>query len=391
MPEPATPAAAARPHDHEPVAALEEDRAALHELKLIRRILALMTVVGLLIACYFARDVLLPLILGLLVALTLSPVVRVVSRHGIPAPITAIALIVMLGAGIGVGGYAMSGPVGTWVEDAPEMGRELQNKLRGIFASVEKMQEASQQVEEIAEGGEEQPVQRVSVEQPGLISSALSSAATAGTTIVVAMIMALFLLASGEMFYVKLVESFPRMSEKKRALKIVYGVERAISRYLLTITIINACLGIVVGSLMWAIGLPNPAIWGAVAFVFNFLPFLGAVVGGVLVAAYAILSFDTIGHALLAPALFLTATSIEGQLITPAILGRRLEMNTVSVFVTVVFWGWLWGIAGALMAVPFLVIVKVICDNIEGLKTFGNFLGSSTMAVPVEEEERAAA
>lgn len=388
MPETATPADA-RPLDLDQDEALEERRATLHELRSIRRILAFLTLVGVIIACYFARDVLLPLILGLLVALTLSPVVRVAGRRGIPAPVTAIALIVTLGAGIGVGGYAMSGPVGTWVEDAPEMGQELQVKLRGIFASVERMKEASEQVEEIAEGDETQPVQRVSVEQPGLISSALSSAATAGTTIAVAMIMALFLLASGEMFYVKLVESFPRMSEKKRALKIVYGVERAISRYLLTITAINACLGIVVGCLMWAIGLPNPAIWGVVAFVFNFLPFLGAIVGGVLAAAYAILSFDTIGQAFLAPALFLTATSLEGQLITPAILGRRLEMNTVSVFVTVVFWGWLWGIAGALMAVPFLVIVKVICDNIEDLQTVGNFLGASTMAVAVDDEERA--
>ena len=372
----------------EPDTATEERRATLHELANIRRTLIFLALLGLVIASYFSRDVLLPLILGVMVSLTLSPVVRFARRRGVPPPLTAIALIAALGAGIGIGGYAMSGPVGTWVEDAPEMGRELQIKLGGIFASVEKVQEASEQVEEIADGEDGAAVQRVAIEQPGLISAALSSAAAAGTTIAVAMVMALFVLASGEMFYVKLVESFPRMSEKKRALKIVYGIERAISRYLLTIAVINACLGIVIGCLMWVIGLPNPAIWGVIAFVFNFLPFIGAVAGGMLVTAYAILSFDTVGHALLAPALYLTATSIEGQLITPAILGRRLEMNTVSVFVTVVFWGWLWGIAGALMAVPFLVIVKVICDNIEGLTTFGNFLGSSTIAVPVEEEER---
>jgi predicted PurR-regulated permease PerM len=164
-------------------------------------------------------------------------------------------------------------------------------------------------------------------------------------------------------------------------------VERAISRYLLTITLINAGLGVAVFALLFAIGLPNAFIWGVVAFVFNFLPFLGALAGVVLVALYSVVMIEPLGTALLAPALYMLATTVEGQFVTPTILGRRLKLNTVSVFVTVVFWGWLWGIAGALMAVPFLVIVKVICDNVDSLKTLGSFLGSADATVA---EKRAA-
>ncbi|EKE44246.1 hypothetical protein OCGS_1762 [Oceaniovalibus guishaninsula JLT2003] len=363
------------------------------EVRRVRRLLVATLLLGLVITCFFAKDVLLPIILGTMLALTLSPVVRGAGRIGIPAPLTAAGLIVSLATALAFGGYAMSGPVSNWIAEAPEMGDVLRQKLEGIFRSVEKVREASEEVGEIAEqtgGG----VQKVAIQQPGILSSAVSNAASIGTTVAVALVLALFLLASGEMFYVKLVETFPKMSEKKRALRIVYGVEKAISRYLLTITAINAGLGIVIGTLMTLIGLPNGYIWGFVAFILNFLPFLGAVAGTLLVGAYAILSFDQLSQAALAPALYLTATAVEGQIVTPTILGRRLEMNTVSVFITVVFWGWMWGIAGALMAVPFLVIVKVICDNVEGWQTLGNFLGSSRIEVdtgPAEEPEGKAA
>ena len=351
----------------------------LVELKRIRTILAGLLLLALGLACFFARDVLLPVILGLMLALTLSPVIRWAERRGIPPPLMAIAMILTLAASLSAAGYAMSGPVSTWIETAPEMGAQFQEKLRGVFESVEKVKEASDQVEEIA--NQDEGTMQVELAQPGLLNSAASYAAAIGTTLSVALILALFVLASGELFYVKLVEAYPRLSEKKRALKIVYGVERAISRYLFTITLINAGLGLVVFALLWSIGLPNAFIWGVVAFIFNFLPFLGAVAGGVLVALYSVVTVEPLGQALLAPALYLIATTIEGQFVTPTILGRSLKLNTVSVFLTVVFWGWLWGIAGALMAVPFLVIVKVICDNVDGLKTLGSFLGSADATV----------
>ena len=219
----------------------------------------------------------------------------------------------------------------------------------------------------------------MTIAQPGLLDSAVNTIASAGASAMVALVLALFLLSSNEMFYRKIVATFPRFDDKKRALTTVYDIERKVSRYLFTITIINACLGIAIGSVLYLIGVKDALIWGVLAFLLNYLPFLGMAVGTALVGVLAIVQFDSLTHALLAPAAYFTLNSIEGQLITPTVVGRRLELNTVSVFLTVVFWGWLWGIPGALMAVPFLVLVKVICDNVETLGTLGRFLGSAEL------------
>jgi len=216
------------------------------ELQRIRVLLTCAVLIGVVMALFFAREVMLPLILGAMLALTLSPVIRAMGRAGLPPPLSAALLIVALAGGLGAGGYAMSGPVSTWVADAPQLGWELRLKLAGLMDSVEQVKEASKQVEELAGESGDEAVQRVAVEQPGILNSAASHAMTVATTASVALVLALFILASGDMFYSKLVESYPRLSEKKRALRIVHGVERAISRYLLTITLINAGLGVTV-------------------------------------------------------------------------------------------------------------------------------------------------
>lgn len=200
-----------------------------------------------------------------------------------------------------------------------------------------------------------------------------------GASFAVILILAMFLLSSGELFYLKLVQAMPTFEGKKRALQTVYAVEKRVSRYLLTIAAINAGLGTCVGLYLTALGLPSAYIWGIAAFLLNFLPYIGGLGGVILVAGFSIVTFDSLGYALLAPAGYLFLTAIEGQVVTPWLVGRRLEMNTVAVFLTVVFWGWLWGIPGALVAVPFLVVFKVICENFEPLQTIGNFLSGEQL------------
>ncbi len=347
------------------------------DLAAIRRYLGIIAFVCAAVALYFAKQVVLPFILAILLALTLSPITRALARFGIPPVITALVLILAVASSMATGGYLLSDPVSDWVENAPEMQRELERRLHDFTASIRSVKEASDQVDKIAETAKDPDVVKVSIEQPGLVTSAMLDVASFATTSLVALVLALFLLASGDMFYVKLVESFPRFGDKKRALKIAYGIEQSISRYLLSIAVINAALGLVVGLGLWLIGMPQPVVWGAIAFLLNFLPYIGAVGGVALAAAVSIVSFDSLGHALLAPGFYLLATTIEGQFITPVVLGRRLELNAVFVFATVVFWAWIWGFAGALTAVPFLVCLKVLCDNIPALSTLGNFLGTS--------------
>jgi predicted PurR-regulated permease PerM len=249
--------------------------------------------------------------------------------------------------------------------------------------------EVSHQLDSIADGARDPNVQKVVLSQSGVLSQAANNLLSAGTSITIVFVLSLFLLASGTMFYEKIIQSFASLSEKKRALRIVYDVEREISRYLLTITVINICLGTVIGFGLWALGMPTPFLWGAAGALLNFLPYIGALMTIVLVAAIALISFDTISYALLAPTFVLLCDIVEGQLITPMTVGRRLEINAVAVFIAIAFWSWLWGVVGALIAVPLLVVIRVFCDHFDGLRHVGNFLAAQQNGVVAEEVEEA--
>jgi predicted PurR-regulated permease PerM len=196
----------------------------------------------------------------------------------------------------------------------------------------------------------------------------------------------LFLLASGQMVHEKIVNGLPTFKDKKRALRLIYDVEHEVSRYLLTIAGINAVLGVVVATGMWLAGMPNPAMWGVVAALLNFIPFLGAAVGMTAVAVVAIVSFDTLSQAALPPLIYLAATTIEGGIITPLIVGRRLAINTVAILIALALWAWLWGIVGALIAVPLLVAIKAFCDHFEGLGAWGEFLSAKGRSQLADDE-----
>lgn len=348
-------------------------------LEAIRRSLNVLMLIAVFATCFAAKDLLLPILLGFLIALTLSPLSRALARIGIPHWVSALALISVVGILIVVTIYFASGTVVAWMNGAGAMGAELQNKLSGMFQQLENVRQATSDVGNISAA--DPSVQQVEVQQPTLIDSAMGVVSNTGATLAVALVLASFLLASGDMFYIKLVQSFQTMSGKKRALTMVYDIERRVSRYLLTIAIINAGLGLCVGTALYFIGMPYAYIWGIAAFLLNFLPYLGALGGVALVAALSIITFDSFSYALLAPAAYMTLTTIEGNFVTPTLVGRRMELNTVAVFLTVVLWGWLWGIAGALVAVPFLVVFKVVADNIESMQIIGNFLGAADSVI----------
>lgn len=337
-------------------------------------------------AIYFGKDILLPIALAFMLTLTLSPVVRFLARYRIPEAISALAIVLAVVGGSGVGIYYLSGPVSGWIDGAPQTGRQIRDKIESMRAPVDAAVSASKQVEDMASAADPS-VQKVVVQQPGLLARAAGGAMSIATTASITIVLLFFLLASGRLFYEKLVRILPTMTEKKRAIRVVYAVEEEVSTYLLTITAINAGLGVVISSVMWFLDMPNPLLWGVMAAALNFIPYVGALVGVAIIAIVALVSFDTPGVALLPPGLYFLCTTIEGQFITPALLGKRLEMNTVAVFLAVAVWGWLWGVVGALMAVPFLVSVRVFCDHFEGLSSLGEFLSGR----PPEEVEVAAA
>ncbi len=335
---------------------------------------------------FFAKDFLLPVSLAFLIALVLSPVVRYLRRRGIPEGLSALVLVLCLFAGIGAAAYGLSGPVAQWVADAPKHAREIQYKISSLRRPVEAVVEASKRVEALAES-DDSSTQKVVLAEPGLIARAATGAPEAVAKIGLTLVLLLFLLASGDLFYEKLVKSLPTFSDKRRGVRIAREVEREVSRYLLTVACINAGLGIAVGIAMYVVGMPNPALWGLTAAVLNFVPYLGALIGIVVVAAVGLVSYDTLGQALVPPLIYAALTTLEGQLVTPLLVGRRLEMNAVAVFIAVAFWGWLWGIVGAIIAVPMLVVVRIFADHVEGLGALSQFLAARDTPADPEKED----
>jgi len=354
----------------------------MDNLDKIKSLLVVITVILSFAVFFIARDLFLPIFIGIMLALTLSPVVRGLARFGVPEPLSAFLLVFGAAVTLVATTYFMSGPVAKLMASAPSMGVELEQKLRGVTNSLQQVQDATDQVESIASGGDTTPT--VAIEQPGLLAFAAGSIANFMGIVAAGMVLAMFILASGDLFYVKLVESFPNFSDKRRAIGTARNIERQISHYFLTITIINAGLGVSIATAMYFCDMPSPLLWGVLAFALNFLPFVGAVIGAGIAAAVGILAFDTLGAGLVPAAVYLVLTSIEGQFVTPSVLGRRLEMNTVSVFLTVIIWSWLWSVPGALMAVPMLVLFKTICDGTPCLEPVGNFFGPRKTTVVTE-------
>lgn len=336
-------------------------------------------------ALYFAESLLLPITLGFLFALIFSPIVRWARRRGLPEALTAFLLVMVIGGSFIGGAYFLSDPVSQWMQDMPRIGSELQRKLIALRKPVETLKETERQVEKATSQEPDSDVQQVIVKEPGFLSQMAQGAPGMLTGAGLTLVLLLFLLASGDMFIEKIVRVLPTFSDKKRGLRIARDIEREVSRYLFTITVINAILGFLIAVAFFAIGMPNPILWGIAASLLNFIPYVGAIIGIILAAAISIISFPGLGQAVLAPAIYLTISSIEGQIATPAFVGRRLQINGVSVILAVAFWGWIWGFAGIFIAVPVLIVIKVFSLHIDELSSLHEFLSPRNSELTGEE------
>jgi predicted PurR-regulated permease PerM len=185
-----------------------------------------------------------------------------------------------------------------------------------------------------------------------------------------------FMLAYGDVFLRKLVKVYPRFEDKRRVLDIANDIERQVSIYLFTVTVMNTATGAAIGTALYFIGLPNAVLWGVMAALLEYIPYLGPLMGMVVISIVGILTFDSVLYALLAPLAYLIIESIQGNLVATIVYGRRFALNPVIILVWLTFWTWLWGIPGTLLAVPMLTAFKIFCDRIEPLSTLGEFIGS---------------
>ena len=335
---------------------------------------------------YLAREFFLPVFAALILALTLNPAVRKLSHWGIPSVLSAVTMALTLAAGLGLAVFFLSEPVEELINEVPQYQEKLRSKLEVLKAPLEAAEEVEDGVNEMTSTDADGDVQEVVIKGSGILANVAGGALEGLLTFTIMLVLLVFLLGSGDMFYRKLINVMPRLQDKKRALRIVYDIEQEVSRYLLSIGLINVILGMVVATVMFVLGMPMPIVWGVMATLLNFIPYLGAVIGVVIVTSFALVQFDPISTALLVGASYYLCTFIEGQFITPLALGRRLSLNPVMLFVFVAFWAWLWGVAGALIAVPILVVVKVFASHFESLAVLTEFLSGGAVVEEADDQ-----
>lgn len=335
--------------------------------------------IGLFLLAFFhtlrvARDLFLPLMLAFFLSFLLRPLLRLLKQAHIPEAAGAALLLVVVVGGVGLGLHSLVTPATDWLAKAPESMTRIQGKLRTLRFPMEQVSRTAEQVERtIAGDSRTAPVSPVS---PTWTRQVLLGGATAFVSeSVVVIVLLYFLLASGDLFLRKLIKVLPTLKDKKRAVEIAREIENNISTYLFTVTLINIAVGVAVGLGVWLLKMPNPVLWGVLAYVLTYIPYLGAAVGIGVLSVAALLAFEDLGHALAVPAVYAVVSFLEGNFITPLVLGRRLTLNPVVIFLGLLFWFFLWGIPGALLAVPILAIFKIVCDHVDALAPIGEFLG----------------
>jgi predicted PurR-regulated permease PerM len=366
-------------------AAAGETRLLLH----VRRLLTGLLLIAAIAAVYFARNFLMPAVFAFFIAMTLRPLVRSLSRRGIPAWATTAAIVVAAGVLTAIAVIAFAGALLQWIEDAPRLQHEFLSKIASLRSSFASLISIGESIQDAATPDAGVNVQEVVVRESMLPTIFTLLAGYPVSAIFVAsgaVVIAVFLMASGDLFYEKLIRILPSFQDKKAALRIVLDVEREVSAYLISITLINAGLAAAVGLAFWAIGLPTPHLWALFAFILNYIPYLGPITGLVFSAAISIVVFESLGQALLPPLVYGALIGLETQIITPALLSRRIQINAVMILLSLAFWAWAWGIPGIVLAVPILVTFRVLCNHIEALSAIGEFLSQRHTA-----EEREAA
>jgi predicted PurR-regulated permease PerM len=318
-----------------------------------------------------------PVVLAVLFTLLLAPLVTLLKKWRIHEAIGAGVVVTLLVAGVGAGLYFLTNPALDWLDRSPRALREVEVKLLKLQRPVEEVREATERLEAMASGSENPKVRSVVLKGPGLGSVLFTGTQYFVIGAVSTVVLLYFLLASSDGFLRKVVRLMPTLRDKIRAIGVARQIQQDIGRYFLTLSAINIGLGVATAFAMYLLGMPNPALWGVMAGLLNFIPYLGPTLSLCALALAALINFDSIATAWIVPASFLAITVIEGQFIQPMFAGRMLSLNPVAVFVSFLFWGWLWGIAGMLIAVPMLIIVKVVCSHVEPWEPIGSFLDRS--------------
>lgn len=331
---------------------------------------------GVLILFYFARSVVLPVLLALVGSMALRPPVHWLRRRHIPSPVGAALVLCLLAFILGFGLVHFGRPVADWVKSAPETLPRLREKYQHISRPISRLTSALYGTDD--ENHKTQPAAPTLSSAGGsqIAGTLFSWTGSVLAGVVETAVLLFLLLASGDRFVLKLARVLQSLGDTGDSVGICRQIQQNISTYLFSVSLINMVLGVVVGLAFRLTGMPNPAMWGAMAFLANFVPYFGPVAGVVVVAGAGLLAFDTVVRGLLPAGAYLLCHILEADLITPLLLGRRFKMNAFVIFVMLMFCGWLWGVLGALLAMPLLVTLNVVCSRVPACAAFAEFLSA---------------
>jgi predicted PurR-regulated permease PerM len=335
---------------------------------------------------WLGKILLVPIVASVLLSFLFTPVVRWCAGHGIPRAVSA-ASIILLSLGLLSGGiYSLAGPASVWMERLPAELQHIDVKLRKLRRPVDTVATAAQQVQTLTTTTDSHQVM-VTTSPPTLASAVMNTATGLLAGMLITVLSLFFLLSSGNSILDRLVRLVPTLRDVNNSANMMSGspttpapetvlleTERQVAHYLAVTLLINSSMACLLFLGFWSVGFPNPLLWSVVAGLLCFLPYVGAVIGIPLVALVSLVAFDELSKAAIPPMLYVTCIFIEGNLVTPFLLGRSLAMSPIAIFLWLAFWGWIWGAGGALIAVPMLVLVKAFCSRIDNLKPIAHLI-----------------
>lgn len=340
-------------------------------IPLLAGILGLLGIAGL----QLASSLLIPVVVAVLLTLLLNPIVRWMRRYGVAEPVAAG--IIVFGTVILIISAVMvlAGPATEWLRRAPASMQLVEEKLRSV-EPLRAIQATAASVAHLAGAGPDSSAATIQVVPPGPLHAMGWTTAHVVGGILTVVFLTFFLLASGSMFRRKVAYLVPEGTQRSRMKRALFEIEEQMSRYLVINTLISIGFGLGTWALLELIGVPNAILWGTIAGVSNFIPYLGAAVTVVLIGIVTLSAFDGTQETVLACGGFLLLDLIKGHFVSPVVMGRRMPLNTVAVLLCLLFWGWVWGIMGVIIAVPLTVMIQVICSHSERFRGVGIMLGN---------------
>lgn len=371
-PEPPEPPVSAEPAPRSmAMRRLNTARGTRRHLRAVRMVLNALLLLALMYTITLTKALLIPLVLAAFIGLALNPIVAFGTRIHLPRWLTASVLMIGLLVGIGAGTASLAQPAIGWFHGAPTAIRSFVPKLRSFTKPLEAANRATQTLVSGTSRATTPQATPISISAWDVVSTAPKVLAA----VLSVMLLVFFFLIYGDSMLRRLVEITPSFAYKRHAVTIVRGIQSEVSRYLLTASLINVSLGATTAGMLWLYKVPDPLLWGAVAMFANFIPYVGAIVTTTLLAVVCMLYAKDASLEVFLPVLtFAGITAVEGNLITPMIQGASMRLSPIAILLWLLVWGWLWGIPGALLAVPMLTCTKLITERVRGWEWFAHIV-----------------